>query len=114
MQKSLVDGARRQDVLFIYGSHRRFEFTYVIKLCGVNRFFGYSLNYRVSLQEYLEILADMPLKHESNENSDDCDSNQKLCDEMFEGDDHVFEDPELEPLQCSFRAQDNGIEESDV
>jgi len=64
--------------------------------------------------EYLEILADMPLKHESNDNSDDCDSTQRLCDELSEGDDHVFEDSELKPLQCSFRLQDNGIEESDV
>ena len=56
----------------------------------------------------------MPLKHESNDNSDDCDSTQRLCDELSEGDDHVFEDSELKPLQCSFRLQDNGIEESDV
>ena len=67
-----------------------------------------------SLQEYLEILADMPMKHESHDISDDCDSNQRLCDELFEGDDQVFEDPESQPLQHSIKLQDNGFEESSV
>ena len=68
----------------------------------------------ISLQEYLEILADMPMKHESHDNSDECESNQRLCDELSEGDDQVFEDPALEPLQNSLTLRGNYIEESDV
>ena len=56
----------------------------------------------------------MPLKHESHDNSDECDSNQRLCDELSEGDDQVFEDPETEPLQSNLQLEDHKIEESDV
>ena len=56
----------------------------------------------------------MPLKHESHENSDECDSSHRLCDELSEGEDQVFEDPEKEPLRFKLTQQDQNVEESNV
>eukprot|EP00795_Rhopilema_esculentum_P012450 gene12450-3119_t len=64
--------------------------------------------------DYLEILADMPLKHESQENSDDCDFSNRLSGELSEGDDQVFDDPETEPLRNGIALEGGELNESNV
>ena len=56
----------------------------------------------------------MPLKHESQENSDDCDFSNRLSEELSEGDDQVFDDPETEPLRNGIEFEGGELNESNV
>ena len=67
-----------------------------------------------TFQEYLEILTDMPIKHDSQGDSDECDFSHRICDELSEGEDLVFDDPEQEPLNHGINLESPNIAESDV
>ena len=56
----------------------------------------------------------MPIKHDSQGDSDECDFSHRICDELSEGEDQVFGDPEQEPLNHVINLERPGITESDV